>query len=62
MTIRMTRRELTVAGAAAGAALLARPVLAQTLLTRAIPAAANVYRQLAWARPGSSTRIMTRPG
>jgi aryl-alcohol dehydrogenase-like predicted oxidoreductase len=37
MTIRMTRREFTIAGGAAGAALLAQPVLAQTLLTRAIP-------------------------
>src|ERR1700720_293503 len=37
MTIHLTRREFTAAGGAAGAALLARPVLAQTLLTRAIP-------------------------
>jgi aryl-alcohol dehydrogenase-like predicted oxidoreductase len=37
MTIRMTRREFAAAGGAAGAALLAGPVLAQTLLTRAIP-------------------------
>jgi hypothetical protein len=37
MTIRMTRREFAAAGGAAGAALLARPVLAQPLLTRAIP-------------------------
>jgi diketogulonate reductase-like aldo/keto reductase len=37
MTIHLTRREFTAAGGAAGAVLLARPVLAQTLLTRAIP-------------------------
>ena len=37
MTIRVTRREFTAAGGAAGAALLARPVLAQALLTRTIP-------------------------
>jgi hypothetical protein len=37
MTIRMTRRKFTAAGGAAGAALLARPVLAEILLTRAIP-------------------------
>jgi aryl-alcohol dehydrogenase-like predicted oxidoreductase len=38
MTTRMTRREFTAVGGGAGIALLARPVLAQTLLTRAIPA------------------------
>ena len=37
MTIRMTRREFTIASGAVGAALLAGPVFAQTLLTRAIP-------------------------